>query len=101
MAIRPTLLMGRHADLNANTPRIPLTAKAASIRNNNNETSASESGAVQCEENGRDEKSGCTTLHCPAKRSRFDYWAVITHSDPEDPKQYIAFAKPLVIGLPD
>jgi hypothetical protein len=47
IAIRPAFRMGRYGDLNAKPPRIPLTAKAATIKKTPNETIVAASDAVR------------------------------------------------------
>jgi hypothetical protein len=47
IAIRPAFRMGRYGDRNARPPRIPLIAKAASIRKTPSETIVAASDAVR------------------------------------------------------
>ena len=47
MAMRPALRIGSQGDLNANPPRIPLAAKAATMKKTPNETIATPSEAVR------------------------------------------------------
>src|SRR5713226_268237 len=47
IAIRPAFRMGRYGELNARAPRIPLTAKAPTIRKTPSETIVAASDAVR------------------------------------------------------
>jgi hypothetical protein len=47
IAMRPAFRIGSHGDLNAKPPRIPLAAKAATIRKTPNETKVTASDAVR------------------------------------------------------
>ena len=47
IAVRPAFRMGRYGELNAKPPRIPLTAKAATMRKTPNETIVAASDPVR------------------------------------------------------